>query len=116
MSPPADCGGREHHVKTPMPAPTVRGSYPRPRLRAVSAPLDREAVPGDLYLRIGSILGILGACIAFFGAYSAAISSTGWVIGLALGWITAWLAAAVAFVLFRHLWPFVLVLLIAFLR
>jgi hypothetical protein len=90
-----------------MPAPTVRGSYPRPR---------REAVSGNLYIRIGSILGVIGACIAFFGAYSAAINSTGWVIGLALGWITAWLAAAVAFVIFRHLWPFVAVLLIAFLR
>jgi len=90
-----------------MPAPTVRGSYLRPR---------REAASGDLYIRIGSILGVIGACIAFFGAYSAAINSTGWVIGLALGWITAWLAAAVAFVIFRHLWPFVAVLLIAFLR
>jgi hypothetical protein len=98
-----------------MPAP-IRGSYPRPRLRAVSAQPDREAVSGDLYIRVGSILGIVGACAAFFGAYSAAISSTGWTIGLALGWITAWLAAAVAFVLFRHLWPFVVVLLIAFLR
>jgi hypothetical protein len=99
-----------------MPAPSFRGPYPRPRLRAVPVQRNPEAVPAGLYEYVGCLLGAVGACIAFFGAYFAAISSTGWVVGLALGWITAWLAASVAFVILRHLWPFAVVLLIAFLR
>ena len=99
-----------------MPAPPVRGPYPRHRLRAVSARRNQQPDSGELYIRIGSLLGIVGACIAFFATYLAAINATGWVIGLALGWITAWLAAAVAFILLRHLWPLSVVLLIALLR
>ena len=99
-----------------MTAPTVRGPYPRPRFRVVSANRKQRPDSGELYIRIGSLLGVFGACVAFFGAYVAAINSTGWVMGLALGWITAWLAAAVAFVILRHLWPLGLVLLIALLR
>jgi hypothetical protein len=99
-----------------MPAPSFRGPYPRPRLRAVPVQRNPEAVPAGLYEYVGCLLGAVGACIAFFGAYSAAINSTGWAVGLALGWVTAWLAASAAFVILRHLWPFVVVLLIAFLR
>jgi hypothetical protein len=99
-----------------MAAPTIRGPYPRPRLRVVSAHRNQGRESGELYIRIGGLLGALGACIAFFGAYVAAINSTGWVIGLALGWITAWLAAVVAFVICRNLWPLGVVLLIALLR
>jgi len=84
-----------------MPIPTVRGPYPRHRLRAVSARRNEQPDSGELYIRIGSLLGIVGACIAFFAT---------------LGWITAWLAAAVAFILLRHLWPLSVVLLIALLR
>jgi hypothetical protein len=97
-----------------MPAPTVRAPYPRHRLRVVSTQHNRE--PDELYVRIGSLLGAIGASIAFFGAYVAAIDSAGWVVGLAVGWITAWLAAVVAFVILRHLWPLGVVLLIALLR
>jgi hypothetical protein len=99
-----------------MPAPSIRGSYNRPRLRVVPAQPGPEARSGELYQRVGALLGAFGACIAFFGAYFAAITSSGWAIGLALGWITAWLAAAVAFIILRHLWPLLVVLLIALLR
>lgn len=96
-----------------MPAPSIRGPYPHPRLRVVNARREQELLGDELYHRIGSLLGIFGAWIAFFGAYSTAINSTGWLMGLALGWTTAWLAAAIAFVILRRLWPFMLVLLIA---
>jgi hypothetical protein len=99
-----------------MATPTLRGPYPRPRLRVVSANRKPELDSGEFYIRIGGLLGAVGACVAFFGAYVAAINSTGWVIGLAVGWITAWLAAVVAFVILRHLWPLGVVLLIALLR
>lgn len=99
-----------------MPAPNIRGPYPHPRLRVLPAQRDPEQAAGELYNRIGSLLGLFGACMAFFGAYFAAINSSGWAMGLALGWVTAWLAAAVAFVILRHLWPFLVVLLIALVR
>lgn len=99
-----------------MHAPTNRGPLPRPRLWVVSAQRPQEAVASGPYEYIGRLMGVAGACAAFFGAYFAAISSNGWVIGLALGWVTAWLAAAVAFILLRRLWPVLVVLLISLLR
>jgi hypothetical protein len=99
-----------------MPEPTTRGPYPHPRLRIARARHEHEPVADELYHRIGSLLGVFGAWVAFFGAYSTAINSTGWLMGLALGWTTAWLAAAVAFVILRRLWPFMVVLLIALLH
>jgi hypothetical protein len=41
----------------------------------------------------------------------AAINSNGWVIGIALGWLTAWLVAAVTFAALRYLWPLLVLLL-----
>jgi hypothetical protein len=42
--------------------------------------------------------------VAFLVVYLAAIDSAGWVIGIALGWIPAFFAAATAFFIGRHLW------------
>ena len=63
---------------------------------------DRE---NNWYLAIGTISGGIAALITFIGVMIAACNEAGWVIGIALGWIPAALAAAVAFVLVRFLWP-----------
>jgi len=56
--------------------------------------------------------GLLAAAAAFIVVYAAAVSSVGWVIGIALGWIPAYLASCLAFFLVRvFLWFAVLGLL-----
>jgi hypothetical protein len=64
----------------------------------------------------GFIVGGLAALIAFVAVYIAAVGSVGWVIGIALGWIPAGLAAGLAFVLGRYLWwlAALLILLVAY--
>lgn len=52
----------------------------------------------------GSTLGFLGGAIAFITIYIAAVGSVGWVIGIALGWIPAYLGAVAAFIFLRYLW------------
>lgn len=52
----------------------------------------------------GSILGLLGGAITFIAIYVAAVGSVGWVIGIALGWIPAYLGAVAAFIFLRYLW------------
>ncbi len=56
------------------------------------------------YAQIGSPLGGIAALIAFVGVMLAACNEAGWVIGSALGWIPAGIAAAITYVLFRWLW------------
>jgi hypothetical protein len=76
-----------------------------PRLRIVSGHRGQEAGFGGLYKSIGTVLGLIGACIAFLAVYVAAIELNGWVIGLALALATAGFAAAAAFFILRYLWP-----------
>lgn len=57
---------------------------------------------------IGNGIGGLGAIIAFFAIYLAAIGSVGWVIGIALGWIPAYLGGMLTFFFLRYLWPLLL--------
>lgn len=65
------------------------------------------------YLKTGRVLGGITAVIVFVAVYIAAIGSVGWVIGIALGWIPAGLAAVVSGGLVMFLWgPAALVLLI----
>ena len=53
---------------------------------------------------VGIIVGGLAGLITFIGVYIAAVGSVGWVIGIALGWIPACLAAGLAFLIGRYLW------------
>ncbi len=53
---------------------------------------------------IGLFVGPIAAVLAFVGVYIAAVNSIGWVIGIALGWIPAGLAAVLAYFVFRYLW------------
>jgi hypothetical protein len=59
------------------------------------------------YYVIGFILGALAGVITFVGVYIAAVASVGWVFGIALGWIPAMLAGAIAHGLFQWLWPLI---------
>jgi hypothetical protein len=53
---------------------------------------------------IGIVFGGLAWLVTFVAVYIAAVASVGWVIGIALGWFPALLAAILAFVIFRYLW------------
>ena len=61
---------------------------------------------------ISAFAGGCAALVAFVGVYVAAVSSVGWVIGIALGWIPAMLAALLAgfvvYVAFRFFWMIIL--------
>ena len=61
--------------------------------------------PEGWYQWTGVIIGSLAALITFIIVYIAAIGSVGWVFGIAVGWVPAGLAAAVAFGVLRWLWP-----------
>lgn len=56
------------------------------------------------YAITGTVIGWLGGVVTFIGIYIAAVSSVGWVVGLALGWVAAYLGAALCFFLLRFLW------------
>jgi hypothetical protein len=60
--------------------------------------------PEGWFAIAGMIVGWLAAVITFIAVYIAAVGSVGWVIGIALGWIPAGLAAGLAYLLFRYLW------------
>jgi hypothetical protein len=62
----------------------------------------------DAYQAVGEVGGALAAFATFVGVYAAAVASVGWVIGLALGWIAAGIAGAIAYALVKYLWPFAL--------
>ena len=56
------------------------------------------------YSTVGIVIGGLAGAIAYISVCIAAVRSVGWVVGIALGWIPAGLAAALAFFLGRYLW------------
>ena len=87
-----------------------------PRLRIVPGHRGQQEGFGALYKGIGTVLGLIGACIAFLAVYVAAIELNGWFIGLALALATAGFAAAAAFFALRYLWPCLALLLIPFLH
>jgi len=58
-----------------------------------------------LYLGVGVVVGWLAAVVTFIAVYVAAVSSAGWVIGIALGWIPAGIAAVIVGYLVGGLWP-----------
>jgi hypothetical protein len=62
----------------------------------------------EYYEGFGTFLGALGAIAAFLGVYAAAVASVGWVIGLALGWVAAGIAASITFAVVKYLWPLAL--------
>jgi len=97
----------------PIPHPS---SAPSPRLPTVSGHRGQQARLGGLYKDIGTVLGLIGACITFLGVYVAAIELNGWLIGMALAFATAGFAAAAAFFILRYLWPCLMLLLIRFLH
>jgi ABC-type Mn2+/Zn2+ transport system permease subunit len=72
-----------------------------------------DEIAAGIYFGIGTLVGGLTAIAAFVAVYVLAIDSVGWLLGIALGWIPALIAAAVAAVLLRYLWPAVLFLLLA---
>lgn len=63
----------------------------------------------DAYHATSEIIGFLAAAAAFIGVYIGAAASAGWVIGLALGWIPAVIAAGLCYSLTKALWPVLLV-------
>jgi len=96
--------------------PIPHTTSPHPRLRIVSEPRSEEARLGALYKGVGTVLGIIGACIAFLGVYVVAIELNGWVIGIALALATAGFAAMAAFFTLRYLWPCLMLLVLRFLH
>jgi hypothetical protein len=54
---------------------------------------------------IGDWIAGIGGIIAFFAVWIAAVMSVGWVLGIALGWISAALAACLAAVILKWGWP-----------
>lgn len=62
----------------------------------------------DWEATVGYWLGVTAAALSFVGVYLAAVASVGWVLGIALGWIPAGLAAVAMFFLFKYLWWLVL--------
>jgi hypothetical protein len=97
-----------------MNARITRGSSLRYRRRRRFNQRNQDESFGDIYQEIGSLLGAIGALVAFFSVYTAAISSNGWVIGITLGWLTAWFVAAVTFAALRYLWPVAVLLIFQF--
>jgi len=95
--------------------PIPHTTSPHPRLRIVSEPRGGAGL-GGLYKDVGTVLGIIGACIAFVGVYVAAIELNGWVIGVALALATAGFAAMAAFFTLRYLWPCLMLLVLRFLH
>lgn len=63
----------------------------------------------DAYDTTSEIIGFLAAAAVFIGVYIGAAASAGWVIGLALGWIPAGIAAALSYPLTKALWPLILI-------
>ena len=63
-----------------------------------------DEIFGTIFSVIGGLVGGLGGIVTFLVVYLAAIDSVGWVIGIALGWIPAFLAAAVVYFVGRYLW------------
>jgi hypothetical protein len=61
----------------------------------------------------GLVIGAIAGLITFVCVYIAAVSSVGWVIGIALGWFPALLAGLLAFWLGRYLWWLAALLLLA---
>jgi hypothetical protein len=57
-----------------------------------------------LWNAVGTFAGIVGALLVFLAVYAAAIGYSGWVVGIALGWIPAILASLAAGILVRYLW------------
>lgn len=57
------------------------------------------------YAKIGMVLGGLTALGTFVVVMILACKEAGWVVGIALGWIPAGLAAAIMFAIVRFLWP-----------
>lgn len=53
---------------------------------------------------VGTAIGGIAMVVTFIAVYIAAVGSVGWVIGIALGWIPAGLASALAYLVFRYLW------------
>ena len=96
--------------------PVTHTTAPHPRLRIVSERRAQEAGFAELYKGVGTVLGVIGACLAFLGVYVAAIELNGWIVGLALAWITAWLVAVAAFFILRYLWPCLMLLALRFLH
>lgn len=62
------------------------------------------ATESDWFDNAGMIIGSLASLITFIVVYIAAVGSVGWVFGIALGWIPAVLASALAYLVFRYLW------------
>ena len=58
---------------------------------------------------IGRVLGVLAGAAVFLGGWFDAVSSWGWLLGLAFGWIPAAIVGAMAGVLVWGLWPFLII-------
>lgn len=96
--------------------PIAHTSSSHPRLRIATGHRSQGAGFGGLYKNVGTVLGAIGACLAFLGVYVAAVELTGWVIGIALAFATAWLVAMAAFFILRYLWPCLMLLALRFLH
>jgi hypothetical protein len=75
-----------------------------------SGPVRSDSLFDGFSETTGVVLGVIAGLAAFVGVFAAAVGSAGWVVGIALGWIPAGLAAALAFFTFRYLWWLALIL------
>jgi hypothetical protein len=74
-----------------------------------------DAAVLGIYDAIGCMLGGVGGLCAFVAVLVAAIASTGWFVGIILGWLAAALACGATFFVLRYLWPIGLLFLLALL-
>ena len=60
-----------------------------------------------IYLLGAWVVGALSGVITFIWVYILAVGYSGWVVGIALGWFPAGLAALAAFFVCGYLWPLI---------
>jgi hypothetical protein len=87
-----------------MHIPTVPAFPAIQRFKAALHRINPDEVVRGIFRVIGGLVGGLGGLVAFVAVYLAAIESAGWVVGIALGWIPAFLVAAIVYFLGRYLW------------
>lgn len=80
-----------------------------PRENQAEVPNSGTTSGESAFESIGGLAGLFGGAVAFIAVYVAAIGAAGWVIGIALGWIPALLAAFLIGLLCRYLWWLVLI-------
>jgi hypothetical protein len=63
-----------------------------------------EPTAGERYLAIGRVIGAVAGVLTFIGCWIYCIASSGFLLGVGLGWLPAGIVAAIVGFLARYLW------------